>query len=297
MPLIAPPGLLSAVLAASVSAPSAGGVDAGLNTSSLAWSDAWGRVEAIDYGLTAGFAVALVLGQVAISPPPMRFRGGVLFDDGIRSAFKIGDEAGRLRASSASDVLQDILVAYPLVDAGLVALLVHGNADTAWQMAMIDAESLLLAGALMTITKNVTGRARPYVDSCGNDTCGSRDRNRSFFSGHTTAAFTGAGLVCAHHANLPLYGNATADQASCAGALALAAVTGYLRIASDQHYATDVVAGALIGLLSGYLLPELLFYRASDGSQPRAAEPSTMRVSVVPELGPDRAALRVSIAY
>jgi hypothetical protein len=29
---------------------------------------------------------------------------------------------------------------------------------------------------------------------------------QSFISGHTLMAFTGAGLICAHHSHLPLYG-------------------------------------------------------------------------------------------
>jgi hypothetical protein len=42
--------------------------------------------------------------------------------------------------------------------------------------------------------------------------------------------------------------------------------TGALRIASDNHWATDVLVGHVSGYLAGYLLPTLLYYR-----KPRAA--------------------------
>jgi len=40
--------------------------------------------------------------------------------------------------------------------------------------------------------------------------------------------------------------------------LPLAAVTGYLRIAADRHYLSDVLAGAGAGTLFGILVPRLL---------------------------------------
>ena len=42
-----------------------------------------------------------------------------------------------------------------------------------------------------------------------------------------------------------------------AGGFTLAAVTGYLRIAADKHYFTDVLTGAGIGVLGGLLVPPL----------------------------------------
>jgi membrane-associated phospholipid phosphatase len=34
-----------------------------------------------------------------------------------------------------------------------------------------------------------------------------------------------------------------------------------LRIASDNHWASDVLVGDLMGYLSGYLMPTLLYYK------------------------------------
>ncbi len=89
--------------------------------------------------------------------------------------------------------------------------------------------------------------------------------NTSNVSGHTTIAFTGAGLVCAHHLHLPLYGGGAPDTVACVAAMSVATAQGVLRISSDNHYATDVILGAALGIGSGYFLPRLLHYRSRGG--------------------------------
>ena len=80
-----------------------------------------------------------------------------------------------------------------------------------------------------------------------------------------------------HHAHLPLYGSAAGDAAACAVALLAAGTTGTLRVVSDNHYASDVLLGAAIGLGSGLGLPWLLHYRggatqaSSDARRPGAS--------------------------
>jgi membrane-associated phospholipid phosphatase len=77
----------------------------------------------------------------------------------------------------------------------------------------------------------------------------------------SAATATGAGLVCAHHTQLSLCGNRALDTATCVTAVLGTAVTGAMRIASDNHWASDVIVGHLAGYLSGYLLPTLLYYK------------------------------------
>jgi membrane-associated phospholipid phosphatase len=66
--------------------------------------------------------------------------------------------------------------------------------------------------------------------------------------------------MCAHHTHLPLYGGGAGDVLACSTALAGATLSGMSRIVADRHYASDVLAAATVGILSGYLLPELLHY-------------------------------------
>jgi membrane-associated phospholipid phosphatase len=75
-----------------------------------------------------------------------------------------------------------------------------------------------------------------------------------------STAFFGASAACAHHQALPLYGHPLADWGICALLLTTATANGALRIVSDTHWASDVVAGALIGVGAGYGLAYALHY-------------------------------------
>lgn len=71
------------------------------------------------------------------------------------------------------------------------------------------------------------------------------DDNRSFFSGHTSQAFAGALSLAAILSRRdphrkPWY---------FAGAATIGGAVGYLRIASDRHYLSDVISGAAVGTL------------------------------------------------
>ena len=112
-------------------------------------------------------------------------------------------------------------------------------------------------------------------------------------SGHTTIAFTGAGLICAHHQNLPLYGGGAPDLIACITALTAATTAGAMRVAADKHYSTDVLLGAGVGLFGGYGLPMLLHYGAgSDKKAPRSLLPTFHSASagvdavLAPAVGP-----------
>jgi hypothetical protein len=66
------------------------------------------------------------------------------------------------------------------------------------------------------------------------------------------------------------------------GALLLASATGVLRIAADDHYASDVIVGALVGIAAGYLFPKLAYYRPEGMSFMFSTEPGTLglRISI-----------------
>lgn len=217
----------------------------------------WRPFGAADAIVSGALAAGLVVGTLVVRPPGERSRGGVLFDDAVRRGLRLPGEQARLVASSVSDATMGALIAFPfLVEGVLLAGVVQEDAALAVRLIAVDAEAFLLSTTAVVLVKNAAGRARPYVDTCGSATCGSSARNQSFFSGHAAAAFTGAGLICAEHEALPELAGSGGD-ALCAGGLLVAVVTGVLRIAADQHYATDVLVGAGVGLASGYLMPRL----------------------------------------
>lgn len=218
-------------------------------------------VGAIDFaalGLYTAGALAVYYGTTP--PSTARWTGGFLIDDPIQDALYLTDETGRSTARLSSDILQSTMIFIPVfVDALLVKGAIDGEFGNALRLVLIDAESFALTAFVVTALKNASGRRR------------SDDRgNHAFPSGHTATAFTGAGLMCAQHGALRLYGNDTVDDAMCAVGLAAATATAVLRISSGRHWASDTIASAIIGLLSGYLMPALM-HDALDPALPRIA--------------------------
>jgi membrane-associated phospholipid phosphatase len=229
----------------------------------LRWNPRFTRFTTTQYMLTGVMAGGLLAtDQLLHASSSPRWRGGILLDGQASSLLGASSERGRRSASEVSDYLAFGLMFYPFVmDSALVAAGIHGNYDVAFQMAMISAQGVLLTKLVTGLTKDLVGRARPDAEGCesGDElACGSS--NESFISGHTSGAFAGAGLICAHHQNLPLYGDNALGAVACGLSLGTATAVGALRLVAGRHHMTDVLAGAAVGLAAGYLLPNLLNY-------------------------------------
>ena len=87
---------------------------------------------------------------------------------------------------------------------------------------------------------------------------------------HTGIVATSAGLLCVHHQHLDIYGSSVADAGACVLGVGFAATTGIARIVNDRHYATDVLAGFVVGAAAGYVLPLFRFYHARAPGLPAA---------------------------
>lgn len=210
--------------------------------------------------------------------PAAQWRGGVLFDDGARGALRLGTPGDRQLASITSDVLVSSLILAPvLIDALLVAWLVQGDPELMGRMLLMNLQAHAVAQGLTTLFKHAVGRERPAARACREELvtqasdplCESRPDpdipHASFFSGHASLAFTSAALICLQHTELGLYGP-EGDAAMCATGLALATGVGMLRIAADKHYASDVLLGAAVGMLSGWLVPWLLHFDLAEAA-------------------------------
>lgn len=256
----------------------------------LVWKESWRRFEVLDYGVTAAIAVELTLLEfVADSPEQPIWRGGILFDDWGREAFALRTPGGRNTAIEISDPLTILLQAYPVLDGIVVPLAFDDlNADLFWQISMINTQAILASGLLNRIAIRTVGRERPDAAPCREDReysqdCRSRPNN-SFFSGHTSGAFTGAALSCAHHSFLPLYGGSGWDRVACAVPVGLASIEGMLRVMADRHYLTDVMTGAAVGAAVGFGIPLLHYgYAEEDEAESAAVAP----VAVVPVVSRD----------
>jgi membrane-associated phospholipid phosphatase len=241
----------------------------------LQWDPHWRKVDATELAAAAAMGGSVGVTYLHDGELPAR-GGGVLFDDGVRGALRATSREGRLLAQRAGTATYWSLVAFPLLD-GAVTPSIRGRSDIASQLTIINLESFAFTGFVFRVTEAAFRRARPYESDClrhgSPATCrgpGSVGSTNSFISGHTAIAVTGAALACTHHAHLSLYGNGTADGATCAVAVAAASFTAVARLVSDDHYATDLVGGVALGVLSGWALPTLLHYgfdgRTSSGT-------------------------------
>lgn len=221
------------------------------------------RFDAEDYGLTLGLGSLALVSDLFGPPEVARWRGGAIMDDSIRDGMRLGTKRSREVADTVSDVLLYSLQGYVLADAGM---LMGREADDGYRVLMIDAQSYATSAALISLAKTLIGRERPFVRDClpGEQRCQSRQTNKSFLSGHTAMAFTAAGLVCVHHAQLDLYGGGAADDIACGIAIGAASTTAILRMMADKHYSTDVIAGLAVGTFAGFVLPYLLHYGTSS---------------------------------
>lgn len=251
----------------------AGTASADDEEATLRWNPRFTRFTNVQYMVTGVMAGGLLAtDQLLEASSKPRWRGDILLDGQARSLFGADGEGDRRAASEASDMLAMGLVLYPFViDSGLVAAGVHGNYDVAYQMALISVQAVLVTKLITGLTKDLVGRARPDAGRCeaGDElACGSG--TESFISGHTSGAFAGAGLICAHHQNLPLYGDNAAGAVACGLSLGTATTVGALRLVAGRHHLSDVLAGAAVGMAAGYLLPNLLNYDFGESSESSA---------------------------
>jgi hypothetical protein len=105
-------------------------------------------------------------------------------------------------------------------------------------------ESLSYSGITVMALRYTFGRSRPYPGNSPWDFNWFETSNeiQSFPSGHTTVAFAMSTVLAEEiggiWARIAFYGMAT--------------MTGYARVRNNQHWFSDVVAGAGLGLLSGF---------------------------------------------
>jgi membrane-associated phospholipid phosphatase len=205
----------------------------------------------------------------ALQPPPLepRWRGGILFDDAVRSGLRLQSAAARHRARRVGDVTYYAAPLLPLiVDPLLVSLVGRGDSKAALNLELVGLEAFSYAGLSSFVSTRISRRERPDTTECLRehpDGTGCERDTEAFWSGHTSIAAASAGLVCASHQYMPLWGNPLADASACALATTGALTTAVTRLAADRHYATDVIVGLGLGFGFGYGVPVLLHYSHS----------------------------------
>jgi membrane-associated phospholipid phosphatase len=221
-------------------------------------------------GFAAGYWVTTELLKGALAPQRCRWCAPPGVDAAVRDAL-------RWDATGAADALSWVtaLGLAPVALSTLDVLAAHRAGDTgaAWPDLLVIAEAAALAMAVNQTLKFLVGRERPFVhalpDAEKAATAQPSDNNLSFFSGHTTFPFA---LAVAAGTVAQLRGYDLAPVIWATG-LGVATMTGYLRIAADKHYLTDVLAGAAVGAVVGFVVP-WAFHRPRAQSG-RGGEPLT----------------------
>jgi membrane-associated phospholipid phosphatase len=219
---------------------------------------------AVDLSLVGGLGAGWLVSELAkerLAPSECRWCEPPGIDTWARDGLRWSQPD---RAARTSDIL--VYGVLPLGTLGLDALLAarHGDGDTVLTDSLIILESVVVSATITQVTKMSVGRERPFVHALSPDqksqTDHPADNNLSFFSGHTSLAFAlavGAGTT----ATLRDYPERWVIWAvGLTGAVA----AGWLRMAGDRHYFTDVLTGALIGSAAGILVP--LAHRPRAGS-------------------------------
>ncbi len=219
-------------------------------------------------GVAAGaLGVATLVVQFGVPNPSVAKWSSTGFDDWVRGWLKISSESGRNTAAFTSDVFVYTLAAAPFINAFFVAGWEHERMDVAWKLAALDAETLLTVTFVTLSLQKLTARERPFVKDCQTNPnlseCSIGGKYASFPSAHTSVVFAAVALECFHHGFLDT-SHTGWGAAVCPVTIVVATGTALLRIAADRHWATDVIAGAVLGGTLGYAIPALHIAFASN---------------------------------
>ncbi len=185
--------------------------------------------------LEVGGATAAVVGTAAVLDKPLR-------DAARRSHASIEERFANKFEDFGAGYSFGVLGAFYLD--GLIV-----NNDRAKLVAEDGLTATLVSGGITDALKEALGRGRPTANRGTLDFFAYRG-NVSFPSGHATQAFAVASVIAVHYGDNPWI-----DVAS----YGIASLVGMARIDHDAHFASDVLAGALIGTAVG---PAGLHHRA-----------------------------------
>ena len=167
---------------------------------------------------------------------------GLWLDSSFQSESQEARNPNRDRWSGAWGQLGTIYSFVVLGAAGTYGWL--ADDDRAVNVMIDGLESTIIASGIITpVLKFSVGRSRPNQTEGDTDVFRPFGGGSSFPSGHTTQAFTVASTLAFTYDEHPLLGGV---------AFAIATGVGLSRINSNAHYASDVVAGAIIGTWVGY---------------------------------------------
>lgn len=124
-------------------------------------------------------------------------------------------------------------------------------------VSLMYGETLLWAQGTKELLKFLVSRNRPYMyyENFPGDSIENGDYAESFPSGHSTIAWASA--VFTSYVFSSYFPDSHWKLPVIIGSLSVATATSVLRVASGNHFPTDVISGALLGGFTGFLIPFL----------------------------------------
>jgi membrane-associated phospholipid phosphatase len=160
-------------------------------------------------------------------------------------------------AAALSDAFLTASMTLPFLASAIDSFGGNGGWGAFGEDALVLMETIAVASIICNVTKFAVRRPRPYLydpESSAEDR-GKGDARLSFYSGHTSLAFSMATaysyLFSIRHPDsslkLPIW----------LASHSLAAATGVMRVQGGKHFWTDIMTGAAIGSAIGFLVPYL----------------------------------------
>lgn len=149
-----------------------------------------------------------------------------------------------------TDNVSDITLIMSIVLPAISTLQADSKADK-HKGVLLYLESVLLTNGVTHIVKALVHRARPYAYRRSQEELDS-NAAQSFISGHTSLAFNGAmtaGMLFQSYQN-----DSKWNTPVWILGISLATSTGIFRITSGNHFLSDVIVGALVGIITSCLI-------------------------------------------
>ena len=221
-------------------------------------------IDGVTTGVLGASTIALLLLNKQLAPVQCRWCEPGTIDGNLSKSITWANPQA---ADTLSNVMQ-FAVPVGVMGFGLIQAYRFDDPAAGWSSVLLITQATSLAMLVNTIVKYSVARSRPYVWQGNTELYSSvTDENVSFFGGHTTFVFA----VVVSGSTLFFMQDMPGAPYVLGVGLAAAAFTGYLRMAADKHYLTDVLVGAGVGSLIGWAVP-YLFHRPGKKGPPQAGD-------------------------
>ena len=133
----------------------------------------------------------------------------------------------------------------------VVLLIMPKTRKYGFVMAMSLLLNLLVCNIIL---KPVIARTRPFILNPEIELLVSPPHDYSFPSGHTAASFAATSSLCFSRKKL------------CISALVLSVLIAFSRLYLYVHFPTDVLAGVILGIASGYVSNKIIYKYRNNGA-------------------------------